>query len=53
MRQITSKYVAAVEALQKKKDKVKLSLSQKLMVFGVSSPHPPPLLLMYIFAGFF
>jgi hypothetical protein len=53
MRQITSKYVAAVEALQKKKDKVKLSLSEKLMVFRVSSPHPPPLLLMYFFAGFF
>jgi len=36
-----------------KEDKVTLSLPQKLMVFGVSSTCALPLLLMYIFAGFF
>jgi hypothetical protein len=36
-----------------KEDKVKLSLPQKLMVFGVSLTRALPLLLMYIFAGFF
>jgi len=36
-----------------KEDKLKLSLPQKLMVFGVSSTPALPLLLMYFFAGFF